>query len=651
MKKALLTLSLLGLAGAAAFGVASFQNNPPLEVKAEATVTPGEDGYISVDDLGFTSTDPNYNGFISEAYRTYWNEGYSHFALGRFLSTGFSGGTQVNYDKESWTGTLTSKTWTQNTRYVYFQLGAARDVTDEERLVFHASGNSKKYDYDILNHTFCDGRMLLWYLEIPEQDFTNLGGENGFEMNLDIVDGRSGDWGLVNFGYLHVNQTKGKVGDAMRYYLNHLSQRVGTGAADVNEINARKTVQGHYYGNGDLRKVFYAEEADISESFDSQSDFINHWYFDHTYYNNENTNRNFDGVISTAAAHPGSMPYNKEGDGFFRGYLEGDGKGGFMSSDTSRYRFLSRPFVIDKDNPYVSIKMGGKASLHVIDAETNPGTNQAADLAWIDARGYSHGGTDGLVYTGYNVTTIKRHIINLQAFKGRTVQLAIADVGDGGGWQAANFDSLEVNINPASFKADTITQTKDDKTYYCVFPDVYVNSNSNWKQEGENQVIDDANGIHYTNLANVAADTTDVKAAADFLLNYYGVIRNTDNGTSFCGANKEILTSDPVKGIVDSYNELTEGAQKIVCASTDYQQGTYATKDTWFEQAVVSSNVGTTLEYIASYNNIKNTTIYGNLAFFGNNTTAISVTVFAGIAGIGAVIAFLLLKKRKEKAE
>jgi|GEM_PF-6322247 len=649
MKKALLTLSLLGLAGAAAFGFASFQNNLPLEVKAEATVTPDEDGYISVEALGFTNTgdnttDNNFNGWPCDSSRTYWDSYRSHFALSRWITTGFSNGDQINYDNEGWRGTLRSKTWTQKTQYVYFQLGGAANEADHlVRLDFHVGGQT----YPVYNDSQEEGRLILRHFEIPSELYATLDTTNGFDMYVDIVDQRTNAWGLVNFGYLHVNQTKEQVGDAMRYYLNHMGPNTDVREA---EVNARKAIQGHYFTNSSMSSVFFDTAANISDGFDSQSDFTKHWYFDHTYYNNENTSRNIDGVISTATAHPGSMPYNKEGDGFFRGYLEGDGKGGFMSSDTSRYRFLSRPFVIDEDNPYVSIKMGGKASLHVIDAETNPGTNQAADLAWIDARGYSHGGTDGLVYTGYNVTTIKRHIINLQAFKGRTVQLAIADVGDGGGWQAANFDSLEVNVNPTSFKADTITQTKDDKTYYCVFPDVYVNSSSKWKRVDDHDEINDENGIHYTNMGNAVVDTTDVKAAADFLSSYYGVIRNTANGTSFCGANKEILTSDPVKGIVTSYNELTEGAQKIVCASADYQQGTYATKDTWFEQPVVSSKVGTALKYIASYNNI-NTATYGNLVFFGNNTTAISVTVFVGIAGIGAVVAFLFLKKRKEKAE
>ena len=335
------------------------------------------------------------------------------------------------------------------------------------------------------------------------------------------------------------------------------------------------------------------------------------------------------------------MPYNMEGDGFFRGYLEGDSKGGFMSCDNSVYRFISRPVVIDSENPYVSIKMGGLASFHVIDATVNPGDKDDADLAWIDANTKNTSGIDGLVYSGFNVTTMKRFVINLQAYAGRTVQFAIADIGGGGSWEAANFDELKVNFTPTAFDVDTIVQTTGGSTYYCTYADKYVNSNFS----GE-----DANGIIYKNSADKVADTTDVKAAADFLSNYYGVIRNTDNGTSFCGENKEILTSDPVKGIVASYNALTEGAQKIVCASTDYQQGTYATKDTWFEQAVVSSEVGTTLEYIASYNNI-NTTTYANLVFFGNNTTAISATVFVGIVGIGAVVAFLLLKKRKEKAE
>lgn len=637
-KKIIPVLSLLGIAGALALGAGLTSGSKALGVKADGN--PVE--YISVSDMHFTNigtdtSDAGFNGFISSSTRTYWDEHYSHFALDDFISTGFSTNEQVGYDNEGWTGTLRSNSWKQFTPYVYFQLGGALNDGDGVRLEFHAG----TYTWTILNDTFSDGRMILRYFEIPSEDFADLEDEeNGFDMYVNIVDGRTNNWGLLNFGYFHPNQTKESVGDAMRFYLNHMSQ------ADI-DAAGRKTMQGHYYGNAYLRNVFYSTAADISDGFDSQRDFTKHWYFDHTYLTGKGAGveRHFDAAISDRANHSNGTPYNKEGAGFFRGYHEGDNNTGFMATDESRYRFISRPFVVDEDNPFISIKMGGRASLHVINATTDPGTDQAADLAWIDNTFYnvdtSHGEIDPLIYSGWNVTTMVRHIINLQAYAGSTIQLAIADVDFGTFWKAANFDELHVNFTPTSFGVDALTQVNNDETYHCAFADKYISS------EHDDSC---AYGIKYKNSENAVTDTTDVRAAAYFLEDYYLLARDLDNGTDVCANN--VFVSAEMKTLLGNsgYNGLTDGAKHIVCASTDYQQKGSAPE--WYHNAVSTFTVGSSIEYLLARNNISGVT-YSNLVnsgIFGDNGMwgCIAVTMIAGVAGI---LAFFFIKKRKHEAK
>ena len=650
MKKLLMTLSLMSLAGAAAFGVSSLASGrTALEVKADGD----PETYITMSSAAFTNigvdtTAADYHGYISPADRTWWNEGYSHFALDDFLSTGFNDGTQKGYDNESWRGTLRSRTWTQKTRYIYFQLGAAKNDGDGVRLEFRVGTKT----YTVLNDTFNDGRMLLRYIYIPEEDISDEALSAGVSSYVDIVDQRTNNWGLLTFGYLHPNATKESTADAMRFYLNSM----GSASQDA---GARVTMYNHYYGNSYLRSVFYGTvAADVTDGFDTSEDFLSHWYFDHRYYVDNgnpdpisNKDRHFDKAISTGAIRPGDtqMPFNKTGDGFFRGWYENDSDGGFIKDNTAKYRFISRPFVVSSTNYFVSVKMGGTASLHVIDATIDP-NGQAADLAWIDNKVYSSGNIGERIYSGFNTCTMVRHVINLHAYAGRTVQLAIADVSDGG-WAAAYFDELKVNVAPTSFKVDEIVQaTTNDGTFYSVYADQYVNSNSKYRyDEGlEKDVINDENGVHYVNKANAVADETDVKAAHDFLDSYYGLARATGINSDVCNI---ITSSDDLKTLVGTtYKGLSDGAKHIVCASDDYRH--VSGEGDWFlHDVVIDKTVGQSIAYIASRNGLDVTT-YNNLTNGSRMTEQNGLVAFTAILTAGAIAAIaFFLKRRKHQAE
>ena len=630
----------MSLAGAAAFGVSSLiSGKTALEVKADGD--PVTEIAMNADAFSNWTNDA---GSFGSAGDTYWPDyagyagedgdkpscNYPFEAIGDF----FRGET-----REGWTGTLTLKPWTQYTQYIYFQWGGANNAEAGEYLRFVCRNTSNDYIYNPTqqNDTFTDNKLLLRYFYIPDNEFEKLGGSNGFEMKIELVDERTGNFGFHNFGYLHVNQTKAQVGDAMRYYLNHMSQDLRP-----SQISRRKTIQGHYFTNGDLKDVFFADSADVSEDFESQDLFNKHWYFDHTYYNNNSDALHFDKSISTGTYRPGDsqMSFNKTDSGFFRGWYENESEGGFVNGDAPVYRFLSRPFVVDANNPFISIKMAGTASLHVIDATVNPGDNKAADRAWINNKAFNTGNIGERIYSGFNTCTMVRHVINLGAFAGNKIQLAICDYSNGG-WGAAYFDELKVNYTPTSFKIDSIMQpTLNDGTFYSAIADKYINSAA---INGETNPT----GIEYVNGATPVLDTTEVKAAATYLANFYSSARVPGNHTTYC-AN---LTSDDTKGFVNTFNALGDGVKTIVADSDDFDQYDEHIAD-WFRTPVEKFTVEETLNYIALRNgmDVENNGNLINSNFFGGNHmwNYIALTVIVSAA---AVLAFFLIKRRKSKAE
>ncbi len=614
MKKTLLTLSLLGLAGAAAFGVSSLvSGKTALEVKADSDPVTE----IAMNADAFTNWDASWGSFEGTG-ATYWGGSFEA------LDTFFRGESA-----EGKTGTLSLKSWTQTTQYIYFQWGGAwADETHQEvylhfhcvsttlnkdgELIAEKGGDPFVYENDTRNDTHYENKMLLKYFEIPPEEYQSLGGANGFEMHIDLVDGRGANYGFHNFGYLHVNQTKEQVGDAMRYYLNHFN--AGTSLA------ARQTIQGHYFTNAYLKNIFYASAADISDGFENNDDFLKHWYFDNNYYiDTNNVERHFDTIISDGTYRPGQdqLPFNKTGDRFFRGWYEPDLNSGFIQGDSARYRFLSRPFRVDKNNHFISIKMGGEASLHIIDPTVAPSDGQ---LAFSDRQVFNTTG-DWRIWSGFNTCTMVRHVLNLEAYKGQVVQLAIADISTGG-WGAAYFDELKVNFTPTSFKVDKIVQpTTVDGTFYSVYADRYAHP-------------------------GLDTDSSDAKKAHDFLDSYYGLARKNSNGGSLCS----VRTSSETQSLLTTYDALTEGVKAIVDASTDYDFGKNATSENWFRTEPTFGTVGASLTYLINENNQNST---NNAWFMGGSSASNGYIAITAILSAGAIaaIAFFLIKRRKSKAE
>ena len=472
-------------------------------------------------------------GSFADQDATFWGEGYHFNALDRF----FRGET-----KESWTGTLQLKSWTQYSQYVYFTWGGANNDGDLLPLEFHYG----EYSSTIHNTTFVDNPMMLKYFKIPDDKYALLDHEGGFEMYIKFIDNKESGYGFHNFGYLHVNQTEEQVSDAMRYYLNNMNRD-----SREWEVNKRKQILGHYFTNEDLRNVFLRPVANVDEDFNDNSGFLNHWYFDYNYAENMNWDYHMNQAIGTDTYRPEgtNMPFNND-SGFFRGWHQNETLGGFVSGDGSKYRFVSRPFVLGGTG-LVSIKMAGTASLHVID----PATRQ--DLAWADSQTFCTEGSDAnLAESNFNTVTMVRHIVNLEAYVGKTIQLAIADVSTGG-WSALYADDLDTTYaSYPEFKVDSFTQSYDANTFNIYKSDKYINSAM---KDGLN-----ANGLIYVDSADMNrandnailshVDNSAANAAYNFLNYYYS--NRANEGVRINLLNSYLALNPTAKTIVDSSSNV-----------------------------------------------------------------------------------------------
>lgn len=573
----------------------------------------------------------------------FWGENYSFEALDTFFR---------GESAEGWTGTLTSRTWKQSTQYVYFQLGGARDFDHGDdghaHLVFHCGNHT----YDFYNNTFVENPMTLRYFKVPDDVFAELTAtSDDFDMYVEIVDPVGYGYGFVNLGYFHVNQTLESTGNAMRYFLNHMS----TDSREW-EVNKRREIMNTYFTNEAQREVFFADAGDISDSFDTNADFVNHWYFDHNYFNGDyGPEKHFDKAIGTDTFRPEAatnMPFNNNG-GFFRGWYEGSVDAGFVASDGLRYRFVSRPFTLT-GNGIISIKMAGKASLHVIDATVQNTAGQAADLAWIDNRAMQmDGDAVNMAASGFNTTAMVNHVINLEAYVGRKIQLAIADI-DTSGWSACYFDELVTNYaQRPGYSVDVAVQENNSGKFYITYPDIYINSRNKGDQNQYGVIYNGGNGVNTAddNAILNHVDESDSLPAYNVWKSYLDTVRDGKEGRNFCS----LLTSDEVKAFLVSYKALSEGAQKIVCASDDFERngaGDAYSRSVEVFHANDTYNLARTIAYFAELNNVS-VTVYNNAiaSRYGTEIDAESanfVVISAVLVAISfCVFALLLAKKRK----
>ena len=587
------------------------------------TYTPGLETYIPMSTDFFTNW-TNDAGTIRGVGANCWN-GKSLNALGSV----FDG----CLDHEGWMGTLTSRRWHQTTQWIYFQYGCANnshvgeasDVKMTFKLWASADATTPTYEHDFHNDTFSQTTLLLRNYMIPTTEFNALGGD--FYMSIDFVDGRTNDYGANEFGYLHVNQTHEQVADAQWFYYTHC---VEGEAKSVDDLRL------NYYKNGSLRDGFV---TGFAESFDTQDSFNNNWLKDD--YGNDVGERHQDKAISHSTYRNGSnMPFNST-NGFFKGWY-GEGNDdyenhvyGYVASDDSVYRFVSKPFRLP-ENGIVSVMMAGNsASLHLINFDDGHD-----DLAWVDCRTFVSGGDENpIASSGKNVCTMVRHVINFSKYAGRLVQIGIADVDNkAGGWNAVYFDELKADYNTLpTFHIDAVEQDKDGKSYSAI-PDYYVKAT-----EGNG-------GVDYAHDDGPETDSSPLFGAYNVWKNYIDNVRSGREGRNVCS----VLTTQATKDFLTAYNGLSVAEKQIVCASDDFQRigsGDWWTINPTIFDAEHQYNLAHTIQYLGEVNNVPvvvyRNNMVANPSFFANNPSMVMTIVL--VATLILTVGLLVFYKKKRK--
>lgn len=541
--------------------------------------------------------------------------------------------------------------WNQYTQYVMFQWGAANDAHDVGIRVHYydistneeikLAGSETAYIETIKNNTFSGNGMVLRYFKISD-DIWNAYKSTGFKMSFELFDNVTGNGGYAYhlFGYFHANQTFDEIRVTLNNHYFYTLPGDSRNYQNKDEFpDMKATIRGHYLANSLLAEALNAPVANMDEDFETLEHFNNHWFYDQGYENRHGhgATPHFDKVIGTDnyRPHDNYLPFNKEGNGFFRGWYEESLNSGFVGCDEFVYRFISAPYVLPEGEAFVSIKMAGTASLHILDGDSH------AELAFIDNRVHKYD-LDQFVYQGFNTCTMARHVINLSQFAGQKVRFCIADIRNSG-WGAVYFDDFKCNVNPNDgFRVDEVVQTlPNETTYYSTFQDIYISSANNGN-DNNNYAID------YKDDNINPTDNSAMKAAHEFITSYTNTNRQ-GQGLDICDS----LTSATLKEFITSYNELSEDAQKIVCASDDYEQDfADAGKEHWYFTPVVITNLGHNLSYIAIENGMS-ATIYTAQSSYGIgvlNSQSIYVIFPIVIISFSALAlgALLIVKKRKK---
>ena len=578
------------------------------------------------------------NAVIRDEHATYWGEGFSYCAIDKFYDDVEQPG--------DWTGSAWTIQWEQYTPYFLYQWGAANDAHDVGMKVYYFTlegeriKNAEGHDFDdfVKNNTFTENGMVLRYHQVNQHVLDNYG-STGFKVQIELFDNTpgSGGYAYTLFGGLRPNHTLEEVKtEIYKFYYHTLPAKGGNFQGDMKD-----RIRRHYLLNDKLSAVFLDSTDTIDGGFETQSSFDSNWFYDFWYADRHGSNAelHFDKTISTGNYRPGTnMPFNKEGNGFFRGWYEtateadgSHGEEGFVADDATTYRFRSKAYRLNEGNHYVSIKMAGTASFHVIDAITQE------DLLWVDSKTlqYDHG--NEYVHEGFNTCTLRRHVINLSAYAGRLVQFAICDYRDWG-WGAAYFDEFVCDFDPSDgLRVDTVIQWRDDRDMHSAYNDIYISSNHS-EQNGR--------GVTYKFADQAVEDTTALKAAAEFIAEYSEYARGA-HGNDLCA----IRHDDRMKEILTKYAALPASTRAIIDASDDFEQD--SPEELWYARPVVITNLGWNLQYLCQENNI---ILSSNplLNPFGirvgqTNGAIIAIPAIIICVGLIAFLGFYLTKKRKAK--
>lgn len=546
---------------------------------------------------------------------TWWTTGrYGTFWLYRMFNAmdDFYDGNRY----EQWTGTVTSKTWHQDQRYITFTLGGSKANKVE---IFNDEGNLlKTIVNDYFNDPFLSCNMLMRVVDLGE-DFA------GDDLYLKITDSQTGGFGFVTFGDLHINQTIEEAAASVGVHRMNLANFNLPGfdndvAADKDESVLNSNLLAKEYCESVYDdKAEYSFVADnlpnyFKEGFEIDDEFSN-WAYDMSFSSRQNTTGSedryyidFKNSVSSQKTFSigGSLPvpFNVAGDKFFAGGLtEGCASPG---AEDAKYRLISSPFKMN-DMGLFSLKLGGR-------------TAKVELISYPDGEVlYSHqnqlfgDNLNNIVRRDTYNATMVRHIFEVPSAAGKKVCIAISDCEHGGNWGNAFFDEITTDYAASypSLKLDLISQGN------------------------ENGVVKDSYHLEES------AEPTALSEAAAFVTDYYAKARIYNNGFSYCGV------SSSLNDLVTAYTALSPEAQTIVDLSDDYSYGTYEVGEAIYQNPVQLTKIGASMANLSQ--RVKAASEGG--VFKINEDNAIDYALVLSLAGIAAasIVALVVLYRRKRQ--
>ena len=549
-------------------------------------------------------------------YGTFWNYHRLFNALDDFYD-----GNRY----EPWTGTVTSKTWHQDQRYITFTLGGSKANKVE---IFNDQGDLVK---TIVNDYFTDPtiscNMLMRVVDLGDE-FA------GDDLYLKITDSQTSGFGFVTFGDLRVNQTIEEAAASVGVHRMNLVNRElpGFDGQDTNSnIKAKEASEAVYDSEAEYAFVEDNLPLNFEEGFEVDQELSN-WAYDLSASSHqvpvnvptgENGNDgnpittpttveepyyiNFAGAVSSDDFFwVEEAPFNKTGEKFFAGGLASTSA---STDETAKYRLISSPFKMN-DLGLFSAKMGGRtAKIELVSYPEGEVLYSFVNDTFGDFKDIAHVGR----YDAYNATMV-RHIFEVPSAAGKNVCIALSDCEYGEHWGNAFFDEITTNYAfYPSFKLDLISQ------------------------KGENSVIKDSYHLEE------GAEPTALSDAAAFVTDYYAKARSYDNGFSYCGV------SSSLNDLVTAYTELSPKARAIVDSSDDYSYGTYEAGEAIYQNQVQRTEIGASMANLSQ--RVKAASEGG--VFKINEDNAIDYALVLALVGIAAasIVALVVLYRRKRQVK
>lgn len=581
---------------------------------AEATPTNiyipfNEDNFDVISDPNSLYTENSAEKWVTGRYGTFWN--YRFFnALDEFYNGSI---------KEQWTGTVSSKIWHQDQRYITFTFGAARNTKACKVEIVDA--NTEEVKATVINDLFSDPKissnMMMRVVDLGE-------GFNG-DIYLKITDNATSDYGFVALGALRVNQTIEEAAASVGVHRMNLANVNLPGYGSDTNSNTVSTAYCVDVYDTKPENSFVKDNLpnNFNEGFEVDQELAN-WAYDIAFSSRQvTTGSEEEGTLATRedryyidfknsvssqktfAVNDQMLPapFNVTGDKFFAGGLT-DGCASPGAED-AKYRLISSPFKMN-DLGLFSLKFGGR-------------TAKVELMSYPDGEVlYSHqnqlfaDNVNNIVRRDTYNATMVRHIFEVPSAAGKNVCIAISDCEYGRDWGNAFFDEITTDYSDyPSLKLDLISQGD------------------------ENGVAKDSYHLEK------GAKSTALSEAAAFVTDYYAKARSYGNGFSYCGVSSEL------NDLVTAYTALSPKAQEIVDFSDDYSYGTYETGDAIYQNPVQLTKIGASMANLSQ--RVKAASEGG--VFKINEDNAIDYALVLALAGIAAasIVALVVLYRRKRQ--